>query len=279
MTFAQALGFLKRLPNYEQLTRTRMTFSLEPFRRFLATIDSPEKRLRNVLLVAGTKGKGSTCHLIDSVLRSAGYRTGLFTSPHLLDLRERIQVSGRMIGRSDFARIVGGLRQAILAHPITWFEALTAIAFVYFLEQEVDYTILEVGLGGRFDATNVAQPLISVITRIGLDHTEVLGRSLAMIAREKSGIFRPRTPAVLARQPLPALKSLEQAARTIETPLIQAATEVRVSKLWLDANGTLFQLQPGKIPCPRGSTWDLALVGRHQVENAQTVLALILELR
>jgi dihydrofolate synthase/folylpolyglutamate synthase len=275
MTYTEALALLDSLPNYEKLARTEGAFDLKRYRRFLKRLGSPQNSLKNVVLVAGTKGKGSTCALLDSALRAAGLKTGLYTSPHLLDVRERIQVSGRMIPRSDFTRLAAVIKPHLKAVPVTWFEAITAIAFLYFMEQRVNYTLLEVGMGGRLDATNVANPIISVITRIGLDHTEVLGDSLPAIAEEKAGILRPRGTAVVGVQPAPALMTITRRARELKSRLIYVPSEVHTEGVKLSRSRTVFLAGVRSSNISLLREYKLGLLGTHQVENAGTALAVL----
>jgi len=275
MTYASALSLLDSLPNYEQLARTEGIFDLERFRRFLSLLDSPQDRLNNVILVAGTKGKGSVCALIEAALRSAGLKTGLYTSPHLLDVRERIRVSGEPISRPEFARIVARIAPALKRIPVTWFEAMTAIAFLHFVPRQLDYTTLEVGLGGRLDATNTAHPAISVITRIGFDHTEVLGNTLSEIAREKAGVIREHGVVVVGTQPASALAALRRAARRQRAELLHVPALLKAEDIAVRLSGTSFQLRiQGDAPGSRHPV-RLALTGAHQVENALTTLAVL----
>src|SRR5207248_8568231 len=164
---------------------------LDRMRTLLGLLGDPQEKLR-IVHVAGSKGKGSTAAMLESVLRHAGYRTGLFTSPHLVDVRERIQVDGQMIGREAVATLMAELRPHVEAmeregQPPTFFEVGTALGFLYFQRRGVMIAVVEVGLGGRFDSTNVVNPLVSVITSISLDHTAILGDTLEQIAFEKSG--------------------------------------------------------------------------------------------
>ncbi|MBI2059782.1 MAG: bifunctional folylpolyglutamate synthase/dihydrofolate synthase [Nitrospirae bacterium] len=189
----------------EGLDPFRIRLGLGPTRRALERLGNPHSRLK-VFHVAGTNGKGSTCALLSSILRAAGYRVGLYTSPHFLDVRERIRVDGAMIRGSVFAQMGERVRNA-LRRPspfeLTHFEFLTVAAFLYFDSEEVDFAVIETGMGGRLDATNVVQPCVSVLTPIGLDHTEWLGRSLEAVAAEKAMIIKPGAPAVAAEPRVP----------------------------------------------------------------------------
>ncbi|MGB0389696.1 MAG: bifunctional folylpolyglutamate synthase/dihydrofolate synthase, partial [Ardenticatenaceae bacterium] len=189
----------------------------------MARLGNPQERL-HVVHVAGTKGKGSTSAMIERVLRAAGYRTGLYTSPHLHDPRERLRVDGQPISEESFIGQVQRLRQHINEMgEVTTFEALTAMAFVWFVESEVDVVVLEVGLGGRLDATNLVTPLVSVITPLALEHTAVLGDTMQEIAAEKGGIIKEGVPVVSANQPKEALAVLQQLAQERNAPLIVAS--------------------------------------------------------
>lgn len=184
MTYGQALAAL------EARQETRIELGLERVKAHLARLGDPQERVP-AFHVAGTNGKGSTCAILASVLRAAGYRVGLYVSPHLLDVRERITVNGTPISRSDFARLFDDKNE------LTYFELLTVVAFRYFAEKNCDVMVLETGLGGRLDATNViTAPLAAVVTSIDFDHQQYLGNTLKAIAAEKAGIFKPGRPAV-----------------------------------------------------------------------------------
>ncbi|MBI3953712.1 MAG: bifunctional folylpolyglutamate synthase/dihydrofolate synthase, partial [Chloroflexi bacterium] len=184
--------------------------------------------------IAGTKGKGSTAALIAAALQEAGYRVGLYTSPHLHSFRERIAVNGRPLEAAEFAAAVEQARphiDAINAHPvhgrISWFEALTVVAFLHFARQRAEVQVLETGLGGRLDATNVVpQPLVSVITSISLDHTQILGDTVAQIAREKAGIIKAGRPVVSSPQVPEALAVLDEVARSRGSSLVVAGRDL-----------------------------------------------------
>jgi dihydrofolate synthase/folylpolyglutamate synthase len=229
-------------------------FGLEGTRALLDDLGHPERAFPSVH-VAGTNGKGSTSALIERCLRAAGLRTGLFTSPHLIDFRERIRLSGCAASADAVAARLA--RIATLPHGAgrTFFEATFALAALSFAEERVDVAVLETGLGGRLDSTNVVTPALCVLTPIGLDHTELLGDTLEAIAREKAGILKRGVPAVTAAQDARAAAVLEAAARAVGAPLEDA----------LDATGTdvSFRVRDWGVVRAR-----LRLLGRHQVDNA-----------
>ncbi len=226
-----------------------------------ARLGDPQRGLKCVH-IAGTNGKGSCAAMTSAMLRAAGYRTGLYISPDLTGPWERIQVDGVNISIPDFARITDTVKAACggLDEP-SYFEKMTAAAFLYFAEQRCDYVVLETGLGGRLDATNVIEnPSVSVIMPIGLDHTAVLGDTLAAIAGEKAGILKPGCPAVTAWQPAEALQVLRDRAEVTGAPL----HEVDITKL------TVLSRSPAGQRISYAGLGDmvLSLLGRHQAENA-----------
>ncbi len=197
MKYEDALAYMDRL------TLLGWQPGLERFTEFCKRLGDPQERFKSVH-VAGTNGKGSTTAMIASILHAAGYKTGMYVSPYVYDIRERVQIDGRMISEEDFARLVESmipcaeeLAGTEFGHP-TEFEVKTALGFLYFAEQKVDFAVLEVGLGGRLDATNIVRPEVSVITSIGLDHTDRLGTTIPEIACEKAGIVKPNGHLVTA---------------------------------------------------------------------------------
>lgn len=271
MNYRQAIGFLSSLIDYERWVYRNYEFKLDNFLEFLRKIDDPQKRLKRVVLIAGTKGKGSTAIMLARILQAHGERVGLYTSPHLLDYRERIRVNDRQIPAARFASILDELKPAILEHEprITFFEALTTVAFLHFLEEETTVNVVEIGVGGRLDATNVTEPEISVITRIGYDHTRMLGKNLTQIAREKCGVLRPGKPAIIAAQrPL------------VESLIKKAVKETAARGLWLgeDFSARLIEEKIQDIRMHyRGIKMDaefkLPVLGVHQMENAAAAIA------
>jgi len=233
---------------------------LERITSVLQALGNPERAYR-VVHVAGTNGKGSTCAMIDAGLRAAHIRTGLFTSPHLIEPTERIQIDGIPVSPADFERAFNVVHEAaekldLDCHP-TYFETVTAMAFWLFREKKVEAAVIEVGLGGRLDSTNVVRPVLTVITPIDFDHEAYLGHTIEAIASEKAGILKPGIPAVFARQRPEAAKVLEARAAELHVPVTRFEN-FDIRDLVIDARGSRFS----GIVCP--------LAGEHQVDNAVT---------
>jgi len=262
--------------NYEtRRPRTPEAFRLEPIRRLLEALGNPHRRYA-VVHIAGTKGKGSTAAMAEAILRAAGYRTGLYTSPHLHTMRERIRIGGTPIPRATVVALFEGLRPMIEEDPdLTVFDILTAMGFWAFAEAGVEIAVVEVGLGGRLDSTNVVSPAVCLITALSLDHTEILGPTLAHIAFEKAGILKPGVPAVTAPQAAEAMAVLRRVAAERGAPL-ETLAGWRYGPTEIAPNG-----QRGEIGAPDGSRWAvrLPLLGRHQWENAALAVAAMLRLR
>ncbi|HCA46364.1 MAG TPA: bifunctional folylpolyglutamate synthase/dihydrofolate synthase, partial [Armatimonadetes bacterium] len=227
MDYAQAAEWLERLTNPERTglgRRFRKRMNLDATRRLMELLGNPHERI-HVVHVAGTKGKGSVSAMIESTCRVAGLRTGLFTSPHLVSWRERIRIDGRPISEAQIAALADEVRPAVeqveqegLRGP-SFFEALTAMGILAFEREGLDVCVLETGLGGRLDATNVVTPELSVITTLGYDHTRVLGNTLPQIAREKAGIIKPGVPVVVAPQPESIERLMRDVTQTAGAPL------------------------------------------------------------
>jgi len=279
MKYSEALAFLNSLVNYEKLAKPRNEFKLDDIRNLLGLAGYPQQEVKKIVLVAGTKGKGSVCHMLEAALRACGVRTGMFVSPHVRSVRERIQLLGKPVTKRAFARLVERFQPLVRKQPVSYFELTAALAFEAFARAGVDYAVVEVGLGGRLDATNLSNPDISVITRIGLDHTRVLGSSLRGIAREKAGVMRSGKPVVAGHQ-LPEVRSeLERQARSRETRLVWGHKQTRV---W-DVRLEMLRDGHGRNPPSRGIAFSvlgelgagrirLSLLGRHQVENCAVAL-------
>jgi len=197
MTYSEAVSYLyNSRPPFHQIGAAAYKPGLENTLRLMAHVGNPHEQLK-AIHVAGTNGKGSTSHLIAAALQASGLRVGLFTSPHLVSLTERIRVNGQPIPEAEVAEFIEQNKDFLDTLQPSFFETMTALAFAYFVKEKVDIAVVEVGLGGRLDSTNVLTPILSVITNIGLDHTEFLGNTLAKIAKEKAGIIKPHIPVVI----------------------------------------------------------------------------------
>jgi len=242
--------------------------SLQRLQRLLADLGHPERSLPPVVHIAGTNGKGSTAAMLRAGLEAAGWRVHAYHSPHLVRFHERIVLAGTPIREPALATLLERVEAVNRQQPITFFEITTAAALLAFAETEADCCVVEVGLGGRLDATNVIPtPRLSAITRIGLDHQEFLGGTLAEIAREKAGILKPGVPGVIGPQPPAARKEIVRIAHDRGTPLFAAESDWTCraegrEMIWEDADGKLH------LPLPR-------LPGAHQVENAGIAAALL----
>lgn len=238
---------------------------LDNIRAILSFLGNPERRFPSVH-IAGTNGKGSTAAMIASILTASGYRTGLYTSPHLVEFEERIRIDGRKIPRGEVLAYTESIKPAIRQTRATFFEATTAIAFKYFQEEKVDVAVIETGLGGRWDATNVILPELSVITNIGLDHTEYLGNTLSRIAFEKGGIIKPGVPCltgVTQRGPLRVLRNL---ARLRGSELMTVTSSSPVSLIDRSLTGIRVNLRTSERVY---KDLEISLPGDHQARNAQ----------
>jgi dihydrofolate synthase/folylpolyglutamate synthase len=260
VNYPDSVQFLYSLGNEIKTAK----LGLDRIRAVLEALGRPQDRLRFVH-VAGTNGKGSTCAMVESALRAAGRRPGLFTSPHLAEPTERIRIDGRPVAADRFAETFNRVHAvSALDNHTTYFETVTAMALLVFAEEGADMVVLEVGLGGRLDATNVVSPDLCVITPVDFDHEAFLGKSLESIAGEKAGILKPRVPAVFARQRPEAARVLDQRATELSIPVARTA-DWSVCDLDLDARGSRFRLSGQRdlrLTCP--------LAGEHQVENAVT---------
>uniref|UniRef100_A0A7C3YPX3 tetrahydrofolate synthase n=1 Tax=candidate division WOR-3 bacterium TaxID=2052148 RepID=A0A7C3YPX3_UNCW3 len=272
MNYWEVNKILYSLINYERDKAKYQEFKLEKFKNFLKEISHPEEKLSNVILIAGTKGKGSTATMLSNCLTACGIKTGLFTSPHLLSWRERIRINNQMIPTREFCEIFSNILPLIKEHKLTFFETLTAIAFLYFLREKTEWTVLEVGLGGRLDATNVVSPRIAIITRIGFDHTELLGETLTAIAREKAGIIHPNSTVVTFHQTPEVLAVIKKQAKENESKVVTENLIDR-SSIRLNKFGSSFKMKGEEIP------FFLPLLGAHQVENVELVLAALSEIK
>lgn len=256
------------------LERRRDKLGLEGERALLAALGNPHESFRAVH-VAGTNGKGSVCALVERVLREAGHRTGLYTSPHLVDFRERIRVNGQWADEDALAARLDAIQALPEGRDRTFFEVATALGFAHFAQERVEWGVVEVGLGGRLDCTNVLRPEVCAITSIGLDHAEILGETHEQIAAEKAGILEPGVPCVSGVEHDTASPVIARLARERGAPLVQARDVVHVAETQYGPWGTRLAVEIEPWGAFRLS---LALLGRHQVENARVALAVLREL-
>jgi dihydrofolate synthase/folylpolyglutamate synthase len=295
LSYEEAIDYLYSFVDYSALRADKYSpqhFELSRMVNFLAALGNPQDRYP-VLHVAGTKGKGSVSAMSASALTAGGYRTGFYTSPHLLDFRERAQIDGQFIPPAAVAEIVQALQPVVAEHPgLTTFEITTALAFVYFAREEVDAAVIEVGLGGRLDATNVVHPHVSAIASLSYDHTYLLGNTLAEIAAEKGGIIKPGVPVVTSPQRPEALAVLERIAAERHAPLSLAGRDWLFRPVAHDLNGQEFEVWSAAEQAQldglraqghpvhwRPESLHIPLLGHHQIENAVVAYAALQELR
>ena len=287
MNYEAALAYIDTFINSEQspdFSRQARLYNLERISRLLAHLGDPHRHLK-VIHVAGSKGKGSTAALIASILIHAGYKTGLFTQPHLITPRERCRINSRLISEEEFAGYVDRLKPSIEAMAssleeggghVSFFEIYTALAFTYFADNTVDFAVIEVGLGGRLDATNVVDPLVSVITPISLEHTAILGDTHEAIAREKAEIIKSNRPVVLAPQLPEARAVFEYVAAGREAPIESVGCDIHLKRKDWNIDGQTFDLTTRSAYYP---DLFLSLLGEHQAINAATAVGCIERIR
>ncbi len=281
MRYHDALRYLYGLVDYEKRRIDRYSpreFKLERVSDLLTRLGNPYQAYPT-LHVAGTKGKGSVSSILAGTARAGGLRAGLYTSPHLHTYRERIQIDGNPISRRGMADLLTEMLPTIESVPgLTTFEVTTALAFLYFQREEVDLAVMEVGLGGRLDATNVVTPEISVITSLSLDHTYLLGDTLAQIAFEKAGIVKPGIPVVTAPQKDEALQVLEGIASERSSPITVVGRDWLWTPVTRSLNGQTMHIWRNGTPSPFDGTYEVALLGDFQQENAAVAIATIAQL-
>lgn len=289
--FQQALDYLYSFVDYSLTRQSRLSpekFNLDRMRQLMKLMGNPHQRYP-VVHIAGTKGKGSTAAMIASILKESGYKVGLYSSPHLQDYTERIQVNGKPISHEQLIVLVNEIKSFVdQVQEITTFEITTAIAFWAFANAGIDFCVAEVGLGGRLDATNVVDPLVSVITSLSFDHMNILGNSITQIAAEKGGIIKPGKPVVLAHQWKEAREVIEKICEERRSPLTAIGRDYFYSERAHSLSGQTFivwakeeQDQINEFISSGGrSVWEpehysIPLLGFHQIENAATAYAVI----
>ncbi len=258
MNYNQALEYLLNL------TSLGWKLGLNKIRSLLKELDNPQEKYK-IVHVAGTNGKGSTSTMLASILQKAGYRTGLFTSPHLIYVGERIKINGVPISKNQLVNYIEQLQPLIKKYKCTFFEAITAIALIHFADEKVDIAVIEVGLGGRLDATNVVPSIISIITNINLDHTKQLGNDRKSIAIEKAGIIKPNTICITNCRYKSAKTVFDQICQEKKVEHIPVDQLIKVNKVWYDEKYTTIDLAINGSFYPR---LKLSLIGDHQIDNA-----------
>ena len=284
-SYDSALKYLFAQTDYEQMLRVRYnrdTFSLDRMKALTKALGDPQFKYRTVH-VAGTKGKGSTCTMLAHMLRACGFKVGLYTSPHIMDVRERIQINGEMISQAALTRLIcqaEPIIERMAGDKPTFFEIFTALAFQHFADEQVDVAVIETGLGGRLDSTNVMKPAVCGLTSISMDHMQQLGPTLAKIAAEKGGILKANIPAISVPQAPEAKRVLKKIAKETQAPLMFTGDDIEFSyrvessrtagchtRICLTTARSRFE----HLPVP--------LLGEHQALNCGLALALLDELK
>ena len=273
MNYTETLDYLfSSMPSFQQVGGDAYKPGLERIAEFCRAIGNPQ-RSYFVIHVAGTNGKGSVSNMVAAVLQQAGYQTGLFTSPHLTDFRERIRVNGEMIPKQKVVNFVDRYKSEMERLQLSFFEMTTAMAFDYFAQSDVEVAVIETGLGGRLDATNIVQPLISVITNIGLEHTEYLGDSLPKIAREKGGIIKKCTPVIVGEKNSNYNLVLEEIANDLRSELTYADEAFELGECGYDGNKQVVTMTRTRDGYPYQLRLDL--LGEYQRTNLATVATVL----
>lgn len=277
--YNKALDYLYSFVDYSLKHSSELAkaeFNLDRMFALMGELGNPQSKYP-IIHVAGTKGKGSVCALCASALKAAGYKVGLYTSPHLLDFCERIQINGEPIPHELLVEIVEEIKPAVAKIPkLTTFEITTALGFLAFAKQGCNAAVIEVGLGGRLDATNIITPRVSVITSLSYDHMAVLGDTLAKIAGEKAGIIKRGVPVVSSSQKEEALEVLERVAKLMESKVTLVNQDIKFESLSSSLNGQTLRLSSFLFPLSNETDsleFKIPLLGSHQLENAATAYA------
>jgi len=285
LTYESAVNYLESFIDYEKKTNYAYNprlWNLERMQLLLNSLGEPHQKLK-VIHIAGSKGKGSTAAMIHAILNTAGYKTGLYTSPHLVTPLERFRINSQLMSENQFCELVERLQphidevnQKTDIGKLSFFEIYTAMGFAFFTMEYVDFLILEVGLGGRLDATNVVEPLVSVITQISLEHTNLLGDNLPSIATEKAGIIKPNGLVMNSPQQPEVMEVIEKVCKERNAQLFQVSKDISFERLGVNQSGQYFTLKSNiaeYLQC------HLPLLGKHQLVNAATAVGAIELLR
>lgn len=277
MNYSQTVEYLySRLPMFTRVGAVAFKKDLHNTIAFCLALKNPQNQYKTIH-IGGTNGKGSTSHMLAAILQKAGYKTGLYTSPHLKDFRERIRINGKMVSKSFVTNFVKQQQSLIEEIEPSFFEVTVAMAFSYFAQEKIDVAIIEVGLGGRLDSTNIIHPDLSVITNISLDHTNMLGNTFAEIAFEKAGIIKQNTPIIIGEHHPETDPVFVQKAKEQNAPLTFAEDELLIASASTKSN--LLQLNIQSIKHNTATKLSLDLTGNYQRKNIITVLQSVKELR
>ncbi|TDO24978.1 bifunctional folylpolyglutamate synthase/dihydrofolate synthase [Pedobacter duraquae] len=278
MNYQETLDYLySKLPMFTRIGEAALKKDLHNTIALCAQLGNPQDHFKTIH-IGGTNGKGSTSHMLSAILQEAGYKTGLYTSPHLKDFRERIKINGAMVPESFVTDFVETQNQFITELQPSFFEVTVGLAFSYFAAEKVDVAIIEVGLGGRLDSTNIIHPDLSVITNISLDHTNILGNTIAEIAYEKAGIIKSGIPAVIGERVENSADVFINKAAEVGAELHFASEDIRL----IDSNKTGEMLQLTLTDRDHNELYknlELDLTGMYQLKNVRTVVAAVIELR
>jgi dihydrofolate synthase / folylpolyglutamate synthase len=282
MNYQQTLDYLyTQLPMFTRVGSSAFKANLDNTIALCARLDNPQHKFKSIH-VGGTNGKGSTSHMLAAILQTAGYKTGLYTSPHLKDFRERIRINGEMITEQTVVDFVREYKADFDEIQPSFFEMTVAMAFDIFAKEQVDIAIIEVGLGGRLDSTNVITPLLSIITNIGWDHMNMLGDTLQLIAGEKAGIIKPNVPVIIGEYQPEVADVFIAKAKQENAPLVFAseAFELEAGSRKPNANGDYLRIDinPKKSFQLQPSSFRLDLTGSYQTKNVKTVLSAVEQL-
>lgn len=277
MSYQETIDYLyNRLPMFSKQGASAIKKDLVNIKKLCEALGNPHLQFKSIH-VAGTNGKGSTSHMLAAVLQKAGYKTGLYTSPHLLDFRERIKINGEMISQEEVIDFVKEHKALFEEIEPSFFEVTVAMAFDYFAKQEVDFAVIETGLGGRLDSTNIIHPLLSVITNISPDHTAILGNTLPEIAREKAGIIKENSPVIISEKSDETAPVFEEIAKEKNSKLIFASSLWETTQIEKTASTLNIQINPIHHP-QLTETYELDLNGSYQRKNLIGVLTALDEL-
>ena len=271
MDYAETISWLTmQLPMYQRIGKAAYKANLDNTVAILAALNNPENKFR-AIHIAGTNGKGSVSHMIASVLQEAGYKTGLYTSPHLKDFRERIKINGQLIPKQKVIEFIDNNKDTFTKIKSSFFEMTVGMAFDYFANEKVDFAVIETGLGGRLDSTNLCKPVISIITNIGIDHTAFLGNTLEQITTEKAGIIKPNIPVVIGRYQKNIKHIFEQKSTQLSSPLFFVKDNISFIPSQQKNNGVQ-TIDVQTKDSNSISNLKIPLLGNYQIENVCTAL-------